>query len=83
VAASAVTPALYRAWCLVAAGEPDWKNGNVGVEMAECGAPGGANTGADGTDLQRWKFGYDWLGDWESPGGIARNELWTNALAEG
>jgi len=76
LASSAAQPYQYRAYCLSLDGEPK-ATGGTGVQLSECATRYGAE-GASGTDLQRFKYGYDYTGDWNDA--VGSNQIWTNAL---
>lgn len=64
IAAGGVSSSMYRAYCAAATTEPSVVEGVVvGAEMEimECLASEDAK-GPTGTNLQRFKFGYDWTG---------------------
>ena len=67
----------YAAVCALVPAAPAASLGGAPLELAEC-LPGAGDSGA----AQRFKFGYDWTGDWVSAAGVAADELWANAPAQ-
>ena len=69
---------FYEAYCAAAAADPDETVGGVAMVLKSCASGAGVSG-----YKQRLKFGYDWRGSWDTPEGIAADEVWTNALDPG
>jgi cysteine-rich repeat protein len=76
IAEGSVKDYQYQAYCLTLKSEPSIDSDTM-LALDECETEEGA-LGDSGTNLQRFKFGYDWTGDWESNFGA--EEIWNNAL---
>jgi hypothetical protein len=69
----------YRYFCLRVKGEPSPDTGAL-VELNECQTRLGA-IGSLGNDLQMFKYGYDYKGDWAND--VGSNHIWNDALISG